>query len=389
MVKYAELFSQKEMPNDLFDELDLKIANFKKQGIEVMDFGVGDPAKTLGVDPILIEKFNNSYAKISYEKFQYAGYPGNRGDGEFLNSAIAYLLAQHNIKVSNQEIMICNGSKSAVSMVSRIVLDVDDIIICPTPSYPNFAIGAKLFNAKPYFMPLLKENNFLIDFKSIPLEIANKAKAIWINYPNSPSGAIAPYEYLVELINWCHKYDIVLFSDEAYIDIYFDKPQVSPLSITKEGVLAFYSLSKSFNLTNARLGFIAGDEELIGKSFKLFNMYNDGVPSLIQHFGAIALDSSKELLPKLREDYTKKANLIKNIFVDIFNCKPANHSQGSIFLWQEVPEGFDDVSFCKYLLDKQIATLPGSKFSEYGKNYIRLALIQSLENVIKMKERLK
>ncbi len=365
-----------------FDDLDSKIQLLKSKGKYIIDFGVGDPAKIEGINPYLVNKFN-----LNYQDYANKGYPGNTGDKDFLISAQQYLAKEHNVVLDTENILITNGSKTAITLVPRIFLnDKDDVIICPNPCYPNFKTGAQLFNANIYMVPLLQENNFLIDFHSIPIDICNKAKYIWINYPNSPTGAIAPKDYLLDLIKWCHKYNIILLSDEAYIDIYFNQKQTSILELTQQGVLAFFSLSKSFNMTNHRIGFIAGDKSLINKFYKLSNMYNDGVPSIIQSMGKIALDASDKILPQSRQNYALKAQLLKKMFVDKFNCLEAVYSKGSIFLWQEVPKNIDDKQFSNILLNKGIAVMCGSdfvddKYKHIGSKYIRVALIQNINTI--------
>jgi LL-diaminopimelate aminotransferase len=385
-IKFSKLFQDavdaKKTAN-FFDILDEKIATLKAQGVDVLDFGVGDPAKTLGTPDFILDEL-----KQASHKRKFFGYPGNKGTEGYLNSVIQYLKNEHGVEVSKEEINITNGSKTAVCIIPRIFLEPQDIAICPCPGYPNFYTGVMLAHGVPYFVPLLPENDFLIDFEAIPEDIAQKAKIMWINYPNSPTGKIAPKEYLQRLIDWCHKYNIVLLSDEAYMDIYFgDTKPISAIGVSKKGVVSFFSLSKSANMTSHRIGFIAGDKEIIAKFYKLSNLHDDGVPHLIQDGASIALQNSLHL-KNIRADYKLKKDLIVNALSEGFGCEKPKHAEGSIFLWQKAPKGLSGEEFANKLLELGIAVMPGSVFSAVGgfkedpaKEYIRIALIPPLKVV--------
>ena len=384
-IKFSKLFSEQsnnKKTANFFDILDEKLKELQAQGVKIIDFGVGDPAKTIGVDDELL----NEYGQVAFNN-KYSGYPGNKGKDSYIQAVINYLQAEHQIQVNENEVNITGGSKTAVSIFPRILLDVGDIGICPCPGYPNFASGVLLNHGVPYFVPLSEENNFLIDFEAIPQDIANKAKLMWINYPNSPTGKNAPLEYLEKLIAWCHKNNIVLLSDEAYIDIYFDNKPVSPLHITKKGIVSFYSLSKSSNMTSSRVGFIAGDEKLIAQFYKLSNMHDDGVSHIIQDVATKALSQSTHF-SNMRKDYQEKRDLIVNALVQKYGCSVPHHSEGSIFLWVKTPNNISGEEFASTLLCLGIAVIPGSSFTAIGNfqndpasNYIRLALIPKKELV--------
>lgn len=394
-LNFSKLFDEKKSTNkkstsNFFDEMDAKIAQLQKDGIEVVDFGVGDPAKTEGVPEFVRE----ATAKGALAR-QFSGYPGNRGNSEFRNTVSEYLKEEFGIDADPEtEINITNGSKTAVSIFPRLFVEPGDIVIVPAPGYPGFHQGTLLANGTPYFVPLKEENDFLVDFEAIPEEIAQKAKMIWINYPNSPTGKSAPREWLEKLVNWCHKHNIILASDEAYIDVYYtDERPLSPLNITKEGVVAFYSFSKRNNMTGYRAGFAVGDSKIIEKFYKLKNMHDDGVPDFVQD-GAVAALKNTQYLDDLRKNYKEKRRVIIEAMMKL-GCEEPKYSDGSIFLLIKAPEGMTGEEFSIKLIEKGIAVIPASNFTshagfekDYMKDFVRFALMPSLENTKKAMERL-
>ena len=165
---------------------------------------------------------------------------------------------------SETEISSNIGSKESIFNFPEAFINPGDLVICPSPGYPPMKTGTIFAEGTPYFVPLLEKNNWLIDFESIPEEIAQKAKIIWLNYPNSPTGAIANREYYEGLTGWADKNNVIIAADEGcYIDIYFDEKPISILEVAREGIVAFYSLSKRNNMTGYRVGFVAGDSKVI------------------------------------------------------------------------------------------------------------------------------
>jgi LL-diaminopimelate aminotransferase len=283
------------------------------------------------------------------------------------------------------EISSTVGSKEAIFNFPIGFINESDIVICPTPGYPVYKTGTEFALGTPYLVPLLEKNNFLIDFESIPEDIAKKAKVIWTNYPNSPSGVEAPLSWLKKFAVWAEKYNIIIAADEGcYIDIYFGKRPHSILEVKKEGVITFYSLSKRNNMTGYRVGFVAGDAKIIEGFRKVKTNIDSGTPVFVQDVASMALRDTKHV-QKMREEYKTKRDILNEAFASVGLEK--SPSESTFYLWQKAPEGMNAVEFAMKLIDLGIVVTPGSLISDEvdgynpGDKFVRFALVPTTENV--------
>ncbi len=364
-----------------FAEVDKKVEELKKKGILPIDFGVGDPT-------IPTPELVRNATKEGIEKHKSSGYPSYIGSVSFREAISVWVKKRYGIDVNPEtEISSTIGSKEAVFNFHEGIVDPGDYVICPTPGYPPYTRGTLFSEGIPYQVPIRRENNFLIDFKEIPESVANKAKLIWINYPNSPSGAVATEEFYRDAITFADKYGIIIASDEAYSEIYFtDTPPISILNVRKEGIIVFNSLSKRSAMTGYRIGWVMGDPELVTIFRKVKTNIDSGTPNFIQE-GAIAALSDEKHVEKSRREYKEKRDIICKALTDIGldNCTP----QSTLYVWQKVPKGLSSLDFATKLLDERVAivTTPGPWISEKtekgenpGEGYVRFALVSSLED---------
>lgn len=361
-----------------------KVNQLKKQGYIIYDFSIGDP--TSKKDPIVVENIEKAV-----KKYESAGYPKYGGEEEFLVAISKYMKKRFNIDFDYKtEICVTNGVKTALDYFAQIVINEDDIAICPVPSYPPYINNTKDYGGKVVLSPLLEENNFLMDFSKIGKNILDKVKVIFINYPNSPTGAIATLDYYKQLTKWAEENNIIIASDEgSYIDIYYDE---KPISIfngkdTKDGIVAFYSLSKRNNMINDRVGFICGDKKIIEKYKQLQNRKMGGVPPYIQYVAGMAIEN-EDYNEVINKEYREKFDLITDAFNSIgIKCKP---SKGTFYLWIKAPNNMTGSEFSKKLLDVGIAVIDGALLSEEvdgvdpAINYIRMALVPNLDDIKKV-----
>ena len=367
------------LPLYAFAEIGKKVEELKAQGITPIDFGVGDPSEA--TPDFVIERVASS-ARIHAK----SGYPSYIGSLEFRNAAADYMRRRFGVALdAEREISSNIGSKEAIFNFPKGFIDPGDIVICPSPGYPPFKTGTIFAEGKPYYVPLLKENGFLIDYEKIPKDISEKAKIIWLNYPNSPTGAIASREYYKGLIDWAHRHDIIIAADEGcYIDIYFDEKPPSILEVDREGIIAFYSLSKRNNMTGYRVGFVCGDENIVNIFKRLKTNIDSGVPNVMQDAGIAALNDDAHV-EKMRASYREKRDLLLPALQKI---GLEGDSAAPFYLWQKVPGS--DIEFAKKLLDPSLGIIvtPGSLISDVceggvnpGAGYVRFALMPSLEEV--------
>ncbi|MBU1992882.1 aminotransferase class I/II-fold pyridoxal phosphate-dependent enzyme [Patescibacteria group bacterium] len=375
------------LPPYAFKEVDDAAAALKAQGITPIDFGVGDPSEST---PEFVQESLAPAAK----KHARTGYPSYIGSCEFREICSKYMDDNFNVDL-DPETEICSniGSKEAIFNFPNAFINPGDTVIIPSPGYPPMKTGTLFAGGVPYFVPLLSENDFLIDYELIPEEVAEKAKIMWINYPNSPTGASATREYYEGLVAWAHSHNIIIAADEGcYIDIYFGEKPISILEVSREGIVVFYSLSKRNNMTGYRVGFVAGDEEIISIYKKLKTNIDSGTPNVIQEAAMIAL-SDVQYVGKMRDLYKKKGEILMEALgaIGLEVRKP----RATFYIWQKVPGS--DVEFAKKLLDPEIGivVMPGSLISDEceegvnpGAGYVRFALMPTLEEVEKAARRL-
>jgi len=370
-----------------FSEIYKKVADLKEKGIKVIDFGVGDP-KTPTPDFIIdnLSKFARNRAT--------SGYPSYIGNISYRKACANYMKREYGVDLNPEtEIASTIGSKEAIFNFPTGFINSGDIVICPTPGYPVYKTGTKFRNGKVHFTPLLEKNDFLIDFALIPDNIAHKAKIIWTNYPNSPTGASAPREWLQVLVSWAKHFNVIIAADEGcYNDIYFGEKPTSILEIQKTGVIAFYSLSKRSNMTGYRVGFVAGDERIISGFKKVKTNIDSGTPTFIQDVATLALNDQVEVL-KMREEYKKKRDIMIEALTSCGLETPKGDS--TFYVWQKTPKGQNSIKFSNTLIELGIIVTPGQLISDEadginpGQNFVRFALVPTMEEIIEAAARIK
>lgn len=370
-----------------FASIDKKVNDLKKKGVKVIDFGVGDPKSP--TPNFIIDNLSN-FAKNR----ACSGYPSYIGDINYRKACVQYMKREYNVDLNPEtEVSSTIGSKEAIFNFPIGFVNSGDVVICPTPGYPGYKLGTRFRNAKIHFSPLLEKNNFLIDLALIPNSIAYKAKIIWTNYPNSPTGVSASKEWLQALVSWAKHFNVIIAADEGcYNDIYFNKKPTSLLEIQKEGIITFYSLSKRSNMTGYRVGFVAGDERIISGFKKVKTNIDSGTPTFIQDAAILALADQVEIL-NMRNEYKKK----RDIMVEALTSQGLETPKGdsTFYLWQKVPKGQNSIQFSNFLVDLGIVVTPGQLISDEadginpGQNFVRFALVPTIEEITEAATRIK
>lgn len=361
-----------------FAEVDREVARLRARGIEPIDFGVGDPTVPT---PELVR----AATAAALETRRSAGYPSYVGEAAFRAAVSAWSQRRFGVTLdADTEVSSTAGAKEAVFHFHEAVVDPGDLVLCPSPGYPPYSRGALFAEGEPYHLPLLAERGFLIDLGAIPAAVARRAKVLWINYPNSPSGAVAPRSFLQEVLEFAASYDLIIASDEAYSEIYFGAPPPSMLNLSKERVLAFNSLSKRSAMTCYRVGWVAGDPDLVALFRKVKTNIDSGTPTFIQDGAAAALEDETHVRA-FREEYRRKRDLLCAALAaaGLPDCRP----EATLYVWQRVPEHLSAVEFATALLQPEIriVTTPGPWIAEAnpgapnpGEGYVRFALVPSL-----------
>lgn len=295
---------------------------------------------------------------------------------EMLNAVVDYYAERYGTTISADEVTAVRGTQEGMGHLGMAILNPGDVVLLPDPGYPVFEAGSYLGGADIYYYPLLRENNFLPVIEDIPEEVLYKAKYIVLSYPSNPVGAAAPKEMYVKMIEYAKKYNFAIINDNAYSDIIFDgREGFSFLSLpgAKEVGVEFFSLSKSFNVTGFRISFCIGNKSIIEALKLLRSQYDFGMSYPAQKAAVAALKGPRDNVKKQCVMYEERRDALLNGLRKYGWDVP--NSQGTMFVWLPVPDGYTSASFCEALIDKAgVIGTPGTSFGPLGEGYIRFAL---------------
>lgn len=371
-----------------FAEVDKTRRRAKKEyPDEILDFGVGDPTEPT---PAVAVSEGIKKAVTSPE----SGYPSYEGESEFREAVSAWLEKRFGVEMDpKSEITATLGSKQAVFSFPMAYIDRGDVVLIPDPGYPPYTTGTKQRGGKPVYMPLKEENDFLPQLEKIKESDVKNAKIMWLNYPNNPTTKIAPKKFLRKTVDFCRDNEIILVSDEAYSEMYYnEKKPISLLNVkgAREVGIVFHSLSKRSNMTNYRIGFVTGRKKLLDPFKKVQTNLHSGQAQILQS-AAIGALSDEIHVKKMRDLYReKRKTLIPALLYAGFS---KIYSEGTFYLWAKLPNGFSSVNAVKILLkEKGINTTPGSALAhscEDSDRFLRFALVPSIKKTEKVAERLR
>lgn len=358
------------LPPYLFVEINRKIAQKRAAGEEVISFAIGDPDMPTP-SPVI-----ESLCQASQET-QNHRYPETSGLPELRQAITRWYSERFGVKLdSENEVVPLIGSKEGIGHIAFCLIDAEDVALVPDPAYPVYAIGTTLAGGKPYYMPLLEKNQFLPDFDSIPDDIVKKARVMWLNYPNNPTGATAGLDFFNRAVDFAIQNDIIICHDNPYSEVYFSNNRPHSLleaNRAKEISIEFHSLSKTYNMTGWRVGMAVGNSELVKALTTLKSNLDSGIPQAIQKAAITALQSSPETIITTMEVYKKRRDLICEVLSDIgLEVTPP---EGGLYIWAKVPQGYTSVEFTSSLLDQcSVAVTPGTGYGKYGEGYVRFSL---------------
>lgn len=379
-MKFANRMNQ--FGEGVFSRLAVMRKNRLAQGKEVYDLSIGAPniPPTKRIMEVMAE------AVMKPANYVYA-----INDTQQLLEAVAQWYKRRYDVELNPETEICSllGSQDGLSHIALSILDPGDIMLVPDPCYPIFADGPRIAGAELYYMPLQKENDYVIQLQDIPEEVARKAKFMLVSYPNNPTAAMAPESFYHELVAFAKKYDIIVLHDNAYSELVFDGQSCgSFLSIpgAMEVGVEFNSLSKTYGLAGARIGFCVGNKAVVGMLKTLKSNMDYGMFLPIQAAAVEALTGNQAVVAETRAAYEHRRDVLCDGLIEAgwHMEKPA----GTMFVWAPIPASYQDSeSFVADLLDKtSVLVTPGSAFGPSGEGYVRMALVQSEDTMKKIVE---
>jgi LL-diaminopimelate aminotransferase len=360
----------KKLPPYLFAEIDRQKKELRERNVDFIDLSIGDP--DIAASQQVIDTLYSA-AKIK-ENQKYALDGGKKS----LRSAIKnWSRRRFNIDLDeDKEILPLIGSKEGLVHFPLGFVDKGDYVIIPNPGYPGYRGAAIFAGAKTYELPLLEENSFLPILEKIPLSVRNKARIIYLNYPNNPTSMVAPLAFLEGVVKFCTKYGIILAYDNAYSEIYFEQKPHSILEVkeAKDVAIEFHSLSKTFCMTGFRIGWAAGNQHLVNALLKVKTNIDSGIFGAIQDAATLALEKEAGYVDNLRKIFKERRDIFFRILSRAGFKK--TYAQSTFYVWAKLPEKFkSSIDFARYLIEKKnIIATPGVGFGKYGERFMRFAL---------------
>jgi LL-diaminopimelate aminotransferase len=354
----------------LFVEINKRIAAKKAKGEEIISFAIGDP--DIPTPAHIIE----GLCRAAQDPVNHR-YPESEGLPELREAIADWYLKRFNVTLDPAtEVLPLIGAKEGIGHLAFCLIDPGDIALVPDPGYPVYAIGTELAGGRPYYLSLKEGNEFLPNLNGIREDILKKARVLWLNYPNNPTGAVAELDFFQRAVEFGKKNNIIICHDGPYTEVSFDSYQ--PVSLmqaegAKEMGVEFHSFSKSYNMTGWRIGMVVGNAKVVGALRTLKSNLDSGIPQSIQHMAIEALQGPQDSISEHNAIYQRRRDLICEVLNNI--GLQATPPKGGLYIWARVPEGYNSVDFTADLLDQVgVAVTPGAGYGRSGEGYVRVSL---------------
>lgn len=384
MKKFEQSETLKRLPEQFFAKLVQKVQALKNEGHDVINLGQGNPDLPTPVH--IVEELKKAAVDPMHHK-----YPPFRGQ-PFLKEAVCeFYKREYGVKLDpEKEVAVLFGAKTGLVEISQCLLNPGELALLPDPGYPDYMSGIALADAATEMMPLLEENKFLPDFSKLSEETLNRAKVMFLNYPNNPTAGVATEEFFESTAELARKHDLCIVHDFAYGAIGFDGEKPRSFLQTegaKDIGIEVYTMSKTYNMAGWRVGFAIGNESVIESINLLQDHMYVSLFGGIQQAAAEALRGKQDAVDELVAVYESR----RNVFVEgmkKIGCN-VNAPKGSFFVWLPVPEGYTSEQFADELIEKaHVVTAPGNGFGEHGEGYVRVGLLDSEDRLREAADRI-
>lgn len=359
-----------EVPPYLFAELERKIAAMEAEGVDVISLGIGDP--DLPTPEPVIEA-----ATRAIRDPRTHDYPTNHGTRVFREAVVAFYRDRFEVDLdATREVVPVLGGKEGVSHVALVCLDPGDVCLSPDPGYPPYTSGPLFAGAEVYYLPLEPERGFVPDLDSIPADVARRANLLFLDYPNNPTGAVAPEGFFERAVELAKAYELVLVHDNAYSELCFDgyrAPSFLSTPGAKDVGVEIFSLSKGWNMTGWRCGMMAGNAEIVDRYRHLKTNIDSGMFEAMQAAAVAALTESRKFPSEMSAVYQRRRDLVARALRAIgLDVTPP---RATPYFWVRVPEGWTSESFSELVLERSaVVVSPGSAYGPSGEGFIRISL---------------
>ncbi|NLF79641.1 MAG: LL-diaminopimelate aminotransferase [Clostridia bacterium] len=360
-----------QIPPYLFADIERKIAAAREAGRDIISLGIGDP--DLPTPQRLVEELcRTAHDAVNHQ------YPSSQGMLSFRQAVAEFYAKRFGVEDIDPAAEVCAliGSKEGIANINYCFVDTGDINLIPDPSYPVYATATMLAGGVCYSLPLDASRGFLPDLAAIPGNIADRAKLLWLNYPNNPTGAVTDLAFFEEAVAFARRHDVLICHDNAYSEMTYDgyiAPSILQVPGAKEVAVEFGSCSKPFNMTGWRIGFIAGNARAVNALATYKSNVDSGVFQAVQYAGQMGLLDPEQAVSESRAKYAAR----RDILVGGLNEMGWNLAspKGTFYVWAPVPKGFSSASFAEYILDEaQVVITPGSGYGPAGEGYFRATL---------------
>ena len=373
----------KVLPPYLFAEIDKKKKALIAAGRDVINLGIGDPDTP--TPEFIIEELRRAAGDPKNHQYALdAGLP------EFRRAAADWYAHRFDVTLDpDTEVLPTIGSKEAIAHFPLAVLNPGDVALVPEPGYPPYRSGAIFAGAEVYLMPLVARNEFLPELDAIPQGVLERAKLIYVNYPNNPTAAVASKAFYAAVVDFAKKHDLIVASDAAYTEVYYDEKPMSFLEVpgAKDVGIEFHSLSKTFSMTGWRLAFAVGNAQLVSHLGRLKTNLDSGIFQAIQFAGVKALERVDEVTPRLVAMYRARRDALVDGFTRAgWNVTPP---KATFYVWIPTPNGRSSTDVAARLLEEaDIVVTPGIGFGPSGEGFVRAALTVPEERIREAAERI-
>ncbi|HEV2980926.1 MAG TPA: LL-diaminopimelate aminotransferase [Solirubrobacteraceae bacterium] len=374
------------IPPYAFAALERRIATKRAEGVDVISLGIGDPDRA--TPPLIVQAMQDAVTEPETHK-----YPTNRGRDDFRGAVRDFYARRFDVALdAEREIIPAIGAKEAIFNLNLAFLDPDDYALASDPGYPVYTGGPWLAGAQPVLMALVPELGFVPDLGAIDEDIARRAKLMFINYPNNPTGALAPEGFFERVVDFARAYDILVVHDNAYSEITFDGYRASSFLATpgaKDVGIEVFSLSKGYNMTGWRCAVVVGNAEAVQTYWRLKSNIDSGLFEAVQLAGIAALSPHADAeVAALRELYARRRDLVCDALRAIgIHVQPPH---ATIYVWAPIPKGFDSSeAYCEHVLEQAAVVIsPGAMYGPSGEGWFRISLTTPDDRLLEAVQRL-
>ena len=359
-----------KLPPYLFVGITKKIAEKRAQGVDVISFAIGDP--DIPTPSHIIDALCEAARDPANHR-----YPETDGLPELRQAIADWYRKRFGLTFDrDKEILPLIGSKEGIGHMSFCFIDPGDIALVPDPGYPVYSMSTILAGGEPYYLPLKEENSFLIDLEKIPADVADKAKILWISYPNNPTAAVADLDFFERVVAFAKKHDLAVCHDGPYTEVAFDgyKP-VSFLEApgAKDIGVEFHSFSKTYNMTGWRIGMAIGNEQMINALMRMKSNIDSGINQAIQRMAIAAFEGPQDCIAQNIAIYQKRRDKVVETLNKI--GLKAKSPKASLYVWARIPEGYTSADYAARLIaEVGVVVTPGTGYGKAGEGFIRLSL---------------